>query len=190
MLFRERTRFESGSIFTASFDSGKDVLDRGRLALVRAHADPADFSLTPDDKRRTPREIDGVYSESLIDTIGTRYLSLLIEQDAERVGVFLDVLLSLEEPVDLLRCYEYNACVALCELGVSGLKLSQLVLAVRSPCAADEYKRNRLSAIIGKPHDRAICRGELKAGRRIAGLEGSRRCSQHCYNFDLSASIL
>ena len=158
-----------GSIFTASFDSGQNVLDRGRLALVRAHTDPADISVTPDNKRRAPREIDGVDSESLIDTIGTRYLSLLIEQDRKRAGVFLDVLLSLEEPVDLLSCYEHNACVALCELGISGLKLSQLVLAVRSPCAADEYKRNMLFAIIGKPHDPAICRGELKAGCRIAG---------------------
>ena len=134
---------------------------------MRTHGDPADFPLTPDNKSRTPSKIDGVDSDRLVDTIGSRYLALLIEQDGKRVGVFVDVFLSFGKPIDLLRRYEHNGCVAFREFGVSGLQLSQLVPAVRSPGAADEYKRNRLSAIIGKPHDLTICRGEFKAGSGV-----------------------
>ena len=123
---------------------------------MRAHADPADFSLTPDHKGGTPRQINGVYSESLIDTISLRYFSFLVEKNGKGITVFVEVFLALEETVNLLGGYEYDTGVYLREFAVSGLKLSQLVLAVRSPGTADKYQDERLAAVVGEADSPAI----------------------------------
>lgn len=157
---------------------------------MRTHADPADLPITPDNKRRTPREIDGVYSERLVDAVSPRYLSLFIEKNREGVGVSLNVLFSLEEPIDLLRGDEDHARVALGEFPVSGLKLSQLGLTVGSPGPANKHQRHRFAAVIRKPHDPAIGSRKFEIGSVLSGLEGSRRCSQHCYNFGSGTSIV
>jgi len=153
---------------------------------MRAHSDPADFPLTPDHERCAPRQIDGVYSKGLIDTIGLRYFSLLVEKKGKRIGVFPDVFLPLEKPIDLLCGYEHDACIASGEFVVSGLKLSQLLLAVWSPGAADKHKRQRPTAVIGKAHDPAIGIREFKVRGGIADFQSCGRSSKHCrsrYNF-------
>jgi len=65
---------------------------------MRAHADPTDVPLTPDHERCAPRQMDGVYSKGLIDTIGLRYFSLLVEKKGKRIGVFSDVSFPLKSP--------------------------------------------------------------------------------------------
>jgi hypothetical protein len=83
--------------------------------------------------------------------------------------VFLDVLLTLEESVNLLRCDECDSRVAFLEFLMSRLELSQLIRTVGSPGAADEHQHQSLSAIVGKPHRFAIGSGEGEIRGRVTG---------------------
>ena len=106
---------------------------------MRADADPGDSPSTVDNKRCTPREINCVDSDRLIDAVRVRPRSRYVEQNRERIGVFLDVFFSAEETIDLLRCNKCDSGVAFFEFLVSRLELSQLIRAVGSPGAADEH---------------------------------------------------
>ena len=106
---------------------------------MRADADPGDSPTTVDNKRCTPREINRVDSDRLIDAVRARHRSRFVEQNRERIGVFLDVFFSAEETIDLLRCNKCDSGVAFFEFLVSRLELSQLIRAVGSPGAADEH---------------------------------------------------
>jgi hypothetical protein len=155
-----------------------------------ADANPGDSSSTADYKRRTPREIDRVDAHCLVDPIRARHRSIFVEKNREWIGVLFDMLLSLREPVDLLRGDECDGRVTFGEFLISRLELSQLVCTVRSPGAADEDQHQRLSTIIGKAHDFAIGSGKLEVRCRVADLQRTRGCFQHCYNLNLSAFIL
>jgi hypothetical protein len=157
---------------------------------VGAHTDPVDFPIASDNKRCAPREIDRVDPESLMHAESSRDLSLLVKENGKRIRVVFEVLLSFEEALDFLCSYEQHRRVALLEFLMSGLNLSQLVLAVRSPGATDENERHGPATVAGKPNNLPIDFRKRKIGRRVAHTEGTRGCSQHCYNFDLSTSIL
>jgi hypothetical protein len=86
--------------------------------------------------------------------------------------VFLNVLLTLEESVNLLRGDECDGCVAFFEFLVSGLELSQLIRTVGSPGAANEHQHQRLTAIVGNPHRFTIGGRE---GEIRCGVTGSKR---------------
>jgi hypothetical protein len=58
-----------------------------------------------------------------------------------------------------LSCNEDDAGVALCEFAVGGLKLSQLVSAVGSPCAANEDDHEKFAAEVRESHGLTISCG-------------------------------
>src|SRR5262245_47793475 len=165
---RGRTHSGSGSIFTASFDSGKDLADGGSLALMRTHTDPTNFPLRPDNEGGSTRKIDRVDAEGLVDAISTRYFPAFIEKDWKWVGVFLHVFLTLKEPIDFLRGDEDDSCVVVRKFVVGRLKLSQLALTVWSPCSADKYEGDWFAAVLGKSHDFPIVPGKREIRCRIA----------------------
>ena len=136
---------------------------------MRADANPGDSPTTVDNKRRTPCEVDGVDPYRLVHTVRPRHLSVLIEKNRKGVGVFFDVLFSAKEAVDFLRRNKCNSGVAFFEFIVSRLELSQLVRAVRSPGAANEYQYQRSPAIVGKANGFSIGRGNGEIWGRIAG---------------------
>ena len=84
----------------------------------------------------------------LFRSVCARHTPGFIEKKREGVGVLFNVLLALVQPVDLLGRNEDDARVALSELVVSRLELSQLIRAVWSPGTADEYQHERPSAIV------------------------------------------
>jgi hypothetical protein len=136
---------------------------------VRADPDPADSSTAVDDKCRTSGEVDGVDTGRLVHAIRARHGSRFVKENRERVYVFLDVLLSAEEPVDFLRGNKYGTCIPFNEFLVSRLELSQLLRAVRSPGAANEHQYERPSTIVGEAHGFSISRWEGEIWSRVAG---------------------
>jgi hypothetical protein len=168
-----------GSIFTAGFDSGQNLLDRGPLALVRADADPGDSPITVDHKSRTPRKIECVDTYRLVNAVRPRHLPGFVEKNRKRVGALFDVFPSTEEAVDFLRRNKCNSRVALFEFIVSRLELSQLIGAVRSPRAADEDENQRLSMIVRETHRLAIGGWEFELGCSVAHLESRRFVFKH-----------
>jgi hypothetical protein len=135
---------------------------------MRADADPGDSSITANNKRRTPCKVERVDTHALVHAVRARHRPRFIEKDREGIGMFQDVLLTLEESVNFLRCDECDFRIAFLEFLVSRLELSQLIRAVGSPGAADEHQHQRLSAIVGKPHRFAVGGGEGELRRRIA----------------------
>src|SRR5438093_10993782 len=122
MRFRRVTPSAWGSIFTARFDSGQDISKWRRLPLMRADADPANAAVTADDEQRAPCKIECIHTQGLIDTVGARYVSFFVEEDRERIFVFMDVLLAPEQPIDLLPGDEHHACVSRLEFVISRLE--------------------------------------------------------------------
>src|SRR5262249_17236641 len=145
-----------------------NLLDRGRLTLMWADADPGDSPITVGNKCRTPREIDRIDSGCLIDPVRARYGPCFVEKNRKRIGVLLDVFLPPQESVDFLRRNKHDPRVTFDEFVMSRLELSQLVRAVRSPRAAYENQHQRPPAIIGKPHRLAIRRRQVEIRSRIA----------------------
>ena len=146
---------------------------------MRADANPGDSLITADNKRRPPCEVDCVDPYRLVDTVGPRHLSGFVEKNRKWVGVFFDVLLSTEEPVDFLRRNKHDSGVTSLEFLVSRLELSQLIRAVGSPRAADEHQNQRLPLIVGEADHLAIGCGERKVRRGVAHLKSLGFGFQH-----------
>ena len=121
-----------------------------------ADADPTNSPVVSDDKSGAAGEIDRVDSNRLMDAVSPSDLSLFIKKNRKGIRVLSDVFPALEEPIDFLRGYEGDAGIAPFKFAVSGLKLSQLLLTVRSPGTTYEHKRQRPIAIVGKPDDRTL----------------------------------
>jgi hypothetical protein len=127
---------------------------------MRADADPGDSPITANNKRRAPRKVERVDTRRLVNAVRARYGSRFVEKDRGRISMFVDVFLTLEEPVNFLCCDECDSCIPFLEFFVSGLELSQLIRTVGSPGAADEDQYQRLSTVVGKAHCFAIGGGE------------------------------
>ena len=86
---------------------------------MRTDADPADSSIAVDNERRTPGEVDRVDTYRLVHAVRARHCSRFVKENREGIRVFFDVILSPEEPVDLLPGNEHDTGVAFYEFLIS-----------------------------------------------------------------------
>ena len=126
---------------------------------MRAHGNPANLSLTPDNENRAPRDVVRIDSERVANAVRARDLACLVEQDGERILALFDVFLAFEQAVDLLGGDKQYRAAAFQEFVVSRLKLSHLAGAVGSPGAANKSKDDAFSAIVRELYQFSIdCR--------------------------------
>jgi hypothetical protein len=116
--------------------------------LLRADGDVANLTVAGDHERRAARNIVGIDTKCVMNTVGSRDSAGFIEEHGERISALLDVLLALKQSVDFLSCNEDDGCASLREFVVSGLKLSHLARAIGSPGATNKNEYEWFSAVI------------------------------------------
>ena len=146
---------------------------------MRAHRDRANFPFTPDNEQRSPGQVDRVDTDSLVHAVGSRHLSLFVEEDRKRIPAPVYVFFALEQAVDLLPRDEDHACIALREFLISGLKLSHLVYTVRSPGSTNENDHDRFAAKVRQPDDVPIHVRQRKVRGGVALLQSLGSCFEH-----------
>jgi len=115
----------------------------------------------------------------MVDAIGARHLSRLIEYEGKGIFAFLDMLLTAENPLDLLRRNEDDGCVSPGEFLVRRLKLSHLISAVGSPGSAYENEGEGLAPVVREPDSPMIRGWQLENRRGVTDIQSLGSAFEH-----------